>query len=302
MNHVNNNGETFLMQVCKLSNNDDNYDIIKQLLDDKADPLLIDNSGNRALNYLAFDGHKNPKTIKLLTEHTTENNKIEKIQSCEMKFKELYLNYFVKHNIKLPPLTGDSYDWKIEYVRVSTYKNWKLFSQDIYEKTEFLGLNGRDLSELPKEIGNLVNLKKLNITQNNLSDLPHEISNLKNLECLYIGNNKFKEIPKCVLSLKNLKTLSFRDNEINIIAIEIFELNKLDTLYCYNNKIQLLPKEISKLQNIEHLEIFGNANILLPEEISNLKQMKKLILDFNQIINNLQTLSKLENKEIINLN
>jgi len=37
------------------------------------------------------------------------------------------------------------------------------------------------LTELPKEIGNLTNLTELNLTGNELTELPKEIGNLTNL-------------------------------------------------------------------------------------------------------------------------
>ena len=158
INHVNNKGQSVLMQICKMSDNDDKYDIIKQLLDEGSDIDLIDNDGNKALNYLIFDGHNNRKTIALFLSFIKENNKpkIEKIEIIDWKQK--YLNFFVENEITLPPLTEDSYDYEIEYKRVVEYKDWKTFTESsININTTELYLIDCSLKEIPKEIGNLIN-------------------------------------------------------------------------------------------------------------------------------------------------
>jgi len=52
------------------------------------------------------------------------------------------------------------------------------------------------LTELPKEIGNLVNLIKLCLSNNQLTELPKEIGNLVNLTELDLGGNQLTELPK----------------------------------------------------------------------------------------------------------
>lgn len=61
-----------------------------------------------------------------------------------------------------------------------------------------LSLYGKGLyGELPKTIGNLVNLESLVISSTSLSGaLPKEIGNLKNIEVMQIYFNEFTEIPK----------------------------------------------------------------------------------------------------------
>jgi len=54
-------------------------------------------------------------------------------------------------------------------------------------------MNNNQLTKIPKEIGNLTNLTKLNIQNNHLIELPKEIGNLTNIIELNVQNNQLKK-------------------------------------------------------------------------------------------------------------
>ena len=60
------------------------------------------------------------------------------------------------------------------------------------EETTFLDLSGRDLGELPAEIGQLTNLTRLDLTNNNLTQLPAEIGQLTNLTVLHLTRRRLR--------------------------------------------------------------------------------------------------------------
>jgi len=60
--------------------------------------------------------------------------------------------------------------------------------------------NKNQLTELPKEIGNLTNLEYLDLSYNRLTTLPKELENLKNLAYLYLTGNNFSEKEKAKIS------------------------------------------------------------------------------------------------------
>ena len=202
--NVLNNEKNVLMTICKISDNDNLYEIIKQILDGNTDISFMDNNNNTVFDNLIFDGHKNPKTIKLLVEYTLENQKTENnvinVKENVIDWKQKYLNLLTDKKITLPPLTEDSYDYMIEFERVASYNHWNNFLKTDIVNAKILDLRQLYLKELPKEIGNLINLQELILSYNYLSDLPEEISKLENLENLYIGSNKLKEIPKYIYS------------------------------------------------------------------------------------------------------
>ena len=101
----------------------------------------------------------------------------------------------------------------------------------------------KELTELPKEIGNLTNLKRLNIRTNNFTKLPKEIGNLINLEKLYIDCNNLEISPDGIEKLINLEKLYIEINiDINIINKD------------FNFK-SLPIEEIGKLNNLKDLSI-----------------------------------------------
>ena len=122
---------------------------------------------------------------------------------------------------------------------------------------EWLKIEVKDLTEIPKEIENLSisNLINLDIIDcHNLKELPKEIGNLTNLinlgiiDCPNLG-----ELPKEIGNLTNL--------------------HSLDIEGCHN--LKELPKEIGNLTNLEYLTIESCHNLKeLPKEYWN-KDMKE---------------------------
>ncbi len=68
-------------------------------------------------------------------------------------------------------------------------------------------LPGLKLKVLPQTIGNLVELKSLNLLDNQLTELPQSMIHLDKLENVNLNNNQFRELPGALGLLKNLKHL-----------------------------------------------------------------------------------------------
>jgi hypothetical protein len=102
-------------------------------------------------------------------------------------------------------------------------------------------LGNNNLANLPKEIGVLTNLTKLDLDSNQLSNLPKEIGALTNLTSLDLRKNNLANLPKETGGLKNLKTL-----------------------YLMNNQLDVLPKEMAELKNLKgpELSLKAETNII----------------------------------------
>jgi len=102
------------------------------------------------------------------------------------------------------------------------------------------------LVTIPKEIGNLVNLRYLKLSNNMITSLPNEIGNLKELILVYLTNNKLNSIPKT-----------------------IGKLSKLQKLYLGGNKLTSIPKDIGNLKNLNELILDDNCILSLPSTLVN---------------------------------
>jgi len=145
-----------------------------------------------------------------------------------------------------------------------------------------LELDIDSLTELPPEIGNLVNLKSLELFAS-LTKLPPEIGklvNLKNLE-LYIAS--LTELPPEIGKLVNLENLWLSGDHFTELPPEIGNLVKLESFVFYSEELTELPPEIGKLVNLIELSLYVNKLTELPTEICNLKKLKRLDLRENQL-------------------
>ncbi len=137
------------------------------------------------------------------------------------------------------------------------------------------------LSELPKEIGSLTNLRELDLTCcENIKSLPSSIGKLKNLQKIHLSNAKISELPEEIGELTKLRELIVDD--------------------CF--KMESIPSSIGRLKKLEKLDL-SYANISeLPEEIGNLTNLRELVLRANKEIKSLpSSIGRLKKMEILSL-
>jgi len=162
-----------------------------------------------------------------------------------------------------------------------------------------LNLENCHITELPEEIGNLINLKQLLFYGNNLKKLPITIGNLINLTHLFLGKNSLSKLPKEIGKLKNLIYLNLENNNLNEVPKKIGNLTNLQQLFLNDNNLKKLPKEITNLTNLQKLDIHNNNFTYLPRQdksfinsIRNTLNTFKNTREENNIINWLNKLKK----------
>jgi Leucine-rich repeat (LRR) protein len=106
----------------------------------------------------------------------------------------------------------------------------------VYEKisfpdsTEVLDLSGRGLEgSLKAEIGQLSQLRTLDISDNAFTGLPAEIGQLSKLEVLNLSNNPFTGLPQELSKLKSLKVLDLRGTQYSEFDLNIISQNLPDS-------------------------------------------------------------------------
>jgi Leucine-rich repeat (LRR) protein len=147
-----------------------------------------------------------------------------------------------------------------------------------------LDLSLNNLTSIPIEIGNLINLKKLSINHNRIKTIPIEICNLINLQYLSISHNKLKTIPIEIGNLINLEYLKLNNNELKKIPIKLYNLTNLQLLDLHNNKLKKIHTELGNLINLLYLHLDRNNLMTIPAEIGNLINLKSLLLQNNNLI------------------
>jgi hypothetical protein len=115
------------------------------------------------------------------------------------------------------------------------------------------------------------------LSNNNISNIPIEIGNLINLKVLYLSSNNISNIPIEIGNLINLKVLNLLSNNISIIPIEIGNLINLIYLYLSENIITNIPIEICNLVNLKEINL----------DMNNIQNINQQVLRFIiQIQNN----------------
>ena len=154
-----------------------------------------------------------------------------------------------------------------------------------------------DLKILPKTIGDLKNLKYLNIDNGNGCvmnvSLPENIINLKKLQKLKlygaVDNRDFNNVkvpravfPKTMFKMTWIKSLDLGRNGFDKIPGFVFSLSSLEELYFDFNDLKTLPDSISQLKKLKKITLGDNYKITLcKKEKERLKRrFPKIIFDF----------------------
>ncbi|KAK2617062.1 leucine-rich repeat domain-containing protein [Leptospira interrogans] len=158
-----------------------------------------------------------------------------------------------------------------------------LFLINLFCKIQTEKVEPKTYRDLTEAIQNPLDVRFLYLNGQKLTTLPKEIGQLKNLQRLDLGYNQFKIIPNEIEQLQNLQVLELNNNQLTTLSKEIGRLQNLQELYLSYNQLTILPNEIGQLKNLQVLELNNNQLKTLSKEIGQLKNLKRLELDNNQL-------------------
>ena len=126
-----------------------------------------------------------------------------------------------------------------------------------------LALNRNDLTgSIPKELGNLSSLQELYLNGNDLTgSIPSELGNLSSLDDLWLNSNDLTgSIPPQLGNLSNLTILRMQDNMLSgPIPSELGNLSNLTDLWLHRNWLSgEFPSWVSNMSSLQVLDLHGN--------------------------------------------
>ncbi len=184
-----------------------------ETMDDRKQVFIAkcESSNKRSLMVNRYElGNVRPKdTIRYL--HVDYRNmkwKLDQSRELTQEMKDMFYS--------LPTFIGD-------------FSNLRVLSIHAYSTDNVM--ENRDkvcLKVLPDSVGNLKNLRILDLSDNNLETLPNSIGDLTNLEELYLSSNyRFSKLPGSIGNLKNLEVLDLRRTYLEGLPESIENLTNL---------------------------------------------------------------------------
>jgi Leucine-rich repeat (LRR) protein len=117
---------------------------------------------------------------------------------------------------------------------IKKFNDFKYIFDDKQVNIIYLDCSENQLKEIPKEIGNLINLQKFNCFHNQLNELPKEIGNLINLQYFYCYDNQLKDLPIEIINCRNLRYFNYHNNEIIMNPIIQRFINRMNNIKNHN--------------------------------------------------------------------
>ncbi|MET0405092.1 MAG: leucine-rich repeat domain-containing protein [Cystobacter sp.] len=134
-----------------------------------------------------------------------------------------------------------------------------------------LTLNGRKLGELPALIGEFSELEHLLLGSTSLKQLPKELGQLQALKRLDLSfNRELSALPPEVGQLRNLESLLLRATPLASLPEELGQLERLRFLNLEASKMTSVPPCLFQLKSLKTLDFYAPA--MPREELEALRQ------------------------------
>ena len=142
-----------------------------------------------------------------------------------------------------------------------------------------LHLSDCDLRELPHDLGNLGMLESLKLHDNpRLDTLPSTLGQLTNMKRLEIVGSAVRELPS-MHDLSNLKHLAVESSPLTWVPRDIANARELRTLSLAHTYLRDVPAGIGNLAKLSELKLNNNVGLTaIPDSIGKLRHLKTLDL------------------------
>jgi internalin A len=159
----------------------------------------------------------------------------------------------------------------------------------VFHCCPLIDLSKNRLYDLPEDIGELVNMRSLDLNDNLLEGLPKGIYKMKQLETLNVSRNRLYDMPLTLCTLPNLRKLILERNKLFKLPVQLGNMKNLVDLRVGYNRIELLPEELFSnpaglASSLKHFSCSENNLAELPNSMCFLDPELRLEADFNPLI------------------
>lgn len=141
----------------------------------------------------------------------------------------------------------------------------------------------QNLTSFPMSILSLADtLEILDLTGNQLASLPKEIGQLKQLKIIFASNNCFEELPEVLGLCPELEMVGFKSNRIKRVSAQSLPA-KLRWLILTDNQLQILPDALGERPRLQKLALAGNQLVELPHTMSQCENLELVRISANQL-------------------
>ncbi|WP_108809420.1 leucine-rich repeat domain-containing protein [Aquimarina spinulae] len=223
------------------------------------------------------------ETLTALKKLELSENIVASIPDSIAKLKQLE-SLHLYGDYELTELSDAIFDIEnLKELRISNLKKLQTLSTNIGQLQKLEVFEIKDCKSgfqeesglvVPKEIGNLANLKGLTIEECNLDEIPQEVGNLTHLESLNLNNNRLKSLSKSIKELKKLTKLELYQNKLECIPTGVYELSSLIYLEIGYNFLEKIEVDFLKLTALKKFKFS-----VFTDTQKNIKNIPENILD-----------------------
>jgi len=169
-----------------------------------------------------------------------------------------------------------------------------------------------EVSSLPKELGELSGLTKLELSsftgemrrRGTPVDeaFPAELGKMKSLRELGLHHCALRAVPAFIGELKSLENLNLSWNRLSSLPKELGELSGLTKLdLSYNKKLEALPAELGKMKSLRELDLDHCRFLAISASVGELRSLESLKLSWNRLSSLPKELGELKSLEVLDL-
>lgn len=159
----------------------------------------------------------------------------------------------------------------------------------ISTKLRVVRIISQELRSLPKDFGQMSNLKELTLVKTSKLDLEHLFDVIADLQLnrLCISTASIVNFPPTLSTVKTLKTLDLsfnKDLNLDSLFVLLSELPHLEELIIEGLNSSTLPPTISNLKQLKRLKLNGSNLEELPASMMEMDSLKALIIDKTPVV------------------